>query len=53
MNAEEIFHAALARPPAERSAFLALKQAKIPSPQGIYFLVDGDVSSLCCPRTGS
>jgi hypothetical protein len=32
---------------------LVLKQAKIPSPQGIYPLVDDDASSPSCPRTGS
>jgi hypothetical protein len=31
---------------------LGLKQAKIPSPQGIYLLVDDDVSSLSCPQRG-
>ena len=34
-------------------AELVLKQAKIPSPQGIYLLVDDDASSPSCPRTGS
>jgi hypothetical protein len=32
---------------------LVLKQAKIPSPQGTYFLVNDDASSPSCPRTGS
>jgi DNA end-binding protein Ku len=32
---------------------LALKQAKIPSPQGIYLLVDDGAPSLSCSTTGS
>jgi hypothetical protein len=37
----------------EGESDLDLKQAKFPSPQGIYLLVDDDAPSLSCPRTGS
>jgi hypothetical protein len=45
---------AMADLPSELTLWLlGLKQAKIPSPQGVYLLVDDDASSPFCPRTGS